>query len=399
MPNTARFVMSERLEKLPPYLFAEIDRLKREAVARGRDIIDMGVGDPDIPTPSFIIEALNRASRDAKNHRYALDAGMPQLRKTIAEWYEERYGVILNPDLEILPLIGSKEGIGHMPLAILNPGEVALIPDPGYPPYRSGTVFAGGIPCLMPLLAENYFLPDFGEIDETHLKRAKMMFLNYPNNPTTACAPRGFMEDALRFGKKHGLAVCYDAAYAEMGFEGYEAPSFLQIEGAKERCIEFHSLSKTFNMTGWRIGFAVGNADLIRFLGRVKSNVDSGIFQAIQWAGVAALQDGAEEAKKIMKVYEERRNVLITGLRKLGWENIEMPAATFYVWIPVPPGYTSQEIALKFLKEADMVVTPGNGFGANGEGYFRIALTVPKERIEEALGRIGKIKAGKAKHS
>ncbi|HNV86254.1 MAG TPA: LL-diaminopimelate aminotransferase [Candidatus Omnitrophota bacterium] len=397
MPNTIGFEMSERLGKLPPYLFAEIDRLKREAVAKGRDIIDMGVGDPDTPTPSFIIEALNRASRDAQNHRYALDAGMPQLRKAIAEWYESRYEVRLDPEREILPLIGSKEGIAHMPLAILNPGEVALIPDPGYPPYRSGTVFAGGVPCLMPLLAENHFLPDLGDIDETQLKRAKMMFLNYPNNPTTACAPLEFMEEALRFGKKNGLAICYDAAYAEMGFEGYEAPSFLGIEGAKERCIEFHSLSKTFSMTGWRIGFAVGNADLIRFLGKIKSNVDSGIFQAVQWAGVTALREGAEEARKILKIYEERRNVLVTGLRKLGWENIEMPAATFYVWIPVPPGYTSQEITLKFLREADIVVTPGNGFGANGEGYFRIALTVPKQRIQEALERIAKIKAGKAK--
>lgn len=392
---SSKFTMAERLAKLPPYLFAQIDRAKREAKAKGRNIIDMGVGDPDIPTPAFIIEELNRASRDAKNHRYALDAGMPELRKAIVDWYAKRYGVRLDPEKEVLPLIGSKEGIAHMPLAILNPGEVALIPDPGYPPYRSGTIFAGGIPYLMSLLEKNGFLPNLGEIDETHLKHARLMFLNYPNNPTTACAPLSYYEDVIAFAKKNQIAVCYDASYAEMSFDEYKAPSLLQVKGAKEQSIEFHSLSKTFNMTGWRIGFAVGNPELIQYLGKVKSNVDSGIFQAIQWAGVAALRDGEKEARKIAKVYEERRNVFVTGMRKLGWEDLEMPKATFYVWVPVPPGYTSQEMAVELMKDADIVVTPGNGFGANGEGYFRVALTVPKEKIEEALERIKKIKTRK----
>jgi len=391
---TLKIQAAERLTQLPPYLFAEIDRLKRAAQAQGKDIIDLGVGDPDIPTPSMIIQELERASRDPENHRYALDQGLPELRRAIAEWYKKRFGVTLDPEKEVLPLIGSKEGIAHMPLTVVNAGDVVLIPDPGYPPYRSGTLFAGGVPSFMPLTEGNAFLPDLKEIEPAVLNKTKMMFLNYPNNPTAACAPKSFFEEAVKFAEKHGILICHDAAYTEIGFDGYRPPSFLETKGAKEVGIEFHSLSKTFNMTGWRIGFAVGNSEAIRLLAKVKSNIDSGIFQAIQYAGIKALREGEAETLKNIKIYEERRNVLVDGMKSLGW-NVRSPRATFYVWAPVPPGYTSSEIAMKFLQDTGIVVTPGNGFGKNGEGYFRMAITVPKERIQQALDRVKKMGHGK----
>lgn len=385
---------SERLKALPPYLFAEVDRKKRELIAKGKDVIDLGVGDPDLPTPSFIIDALNEGARDPKNHRYALDAGMPVFRETISKWFQNRFGVKLDPAKEILPLIGSKEGIAHMPLAVINPGDISLIPDPGYPPYRSGTLFAGGVPYLMPLLESNEFLPDLGAIPEDVLKKAKLLYINYPNNPTSAIATKEFFKEAVDFAYKHDLLIVQDAAYCEVGFDGYQAPSILEVEGAKEISIEFHSLSKTFNMTGWRVGFAAGSAEAVGLLGKVKSNCDSGIFQAIQLAGKAALEKGEEAHKELLKIYQKRRDILVSGLQKLGF-NIKPAKATFYVWIPVPPGYTSAELALKFLEELNIIVTPGNGFGPNGEGYFRISLTVPDARIEEALQRIAKSHAHK----
>jgi LL-diaminopimelate aminotransferase len=380
---------AERLKALPPYLFAEVDRKKRELMAKGKDVIDLGVGDPDTPTPSFIIEALNEAARDPKNHRYALDAGMPVFRETISKWFHHRFGVKLDSAKEILPLIGSKEGIAHMPLTVLNPGDVSLIPDPGYPPYRSGTLFAGGEPYLMPLLESNEFLPDLAAIPADKLKKAKLLYINYPNNPTSAIATKAFFEEAVEFAYRHNLLIVQDAAYCEVGFDGYEAPSILEVDGAKEVAIEFHSLSKTFNMTGWRVGFAAGSPEAIALLAKVKSNVDSGIFQAIQMAGKKALDDGAKAHQELLKMYQKRRDILIGGLQKMGW-NAKPPKATFYCWLPVPPGSTSAELALKFLEELNIIVTPGNGFGPNGEGYFRISLTVPDARIEEALQRIAK---------
>lgn len=377
----------ERLKKLPPYLFAEIDRIKRELIARGQDVIDLGVGDPDLPTPSFIIESLTQAARNPANHRYALDQGMPELRRAIASWYKNRFRVELDPDHEILPLIGSKEGIGHVPLALINPGDVVLVPDPGYPVYKSGTWFAGGEPVLMPLLEERQYLPDFSAISADVLKKAKMMFLNYPNNPTAACADTHFFEQAIAFAREHGIIICHDAAYTEISYDGYQAPSFLQAAGAKEIGIEFHSLSKTFNMTGWRIGFACGNAAVLLLLAKVKANLDSGIFQAIQWAAVTALNEGRHAIQENCKIYEQRRNILIEGLNALGWK-VPKPKASFYVWAPVPPGYTSQELAARLLKDANLVVTPGNGFGPNGEGYFRMSLTVKEDRLREAVRRI-----------
>lgn len=381
---------SERVKRLPPYLFAEVDRLKRELQAKGKDVIDLGVGDPDLPTPDFVIEALAKAAKDAPNHRYALDQGMPELRQTIAEWYQKRFSVKLDPETEILPLIGSKEGIAHLPLALLNPGDVSLVPDPCYPVYKSATQFAGGEVQLMPLLAENNFLPDLKSVEKDMSDKAKLMFLNYPNNPTGAVASENFFKSVMSFAEDHQLIVAHDAAYTEIAYEGYEPPSFLQTDGARDLGIEFHSLSKTLNMTGWRVGFACGNKDLIRHLGKIKSNIDSGIFRAIQWAGVAALRMGDAENKRLCKIYQKRRDIVLNGFKAVGWKIFPLKA-TFYVWLPVPPGYTSQELCMKLLKEANVVVVPGNGFGPNGEGYFRISLTIADNRLEEAIERIKKI--------
>ncbi|MBI4394749.1 MAG: LL-diaminopimelate aminotransferase [Candidatus Omnitrophica bacterium] len=381
---------ADRLKKLPPYLFAEIDRMKRELVAQGKDVIDLGVGDPDLPTPSFIIEALYEAAKNPANHRYALDQGMPELRRTIAAWYRERFQVTLDPEREVLPLIGSKEGIGHIPLALINPGDLVLVPDPGYPVYKSATWFAGGEVHLLPLLEENNYLVDFDSIDRAAIERAKLLFLNYPNNPTAACASKDFFASAIACAREYGFIICHDAAYTEIAFDGFKPMSFLQMDGAREVGIEFHSLSKTFNMTGWRIGFACGNAKILELLSKVKANLDSGIFQAIQWAGIEALSHAEEEARKNSQIYERRRNFLVDGLNSLGWR-VTKPKATFYVWVSVPPGSTSQEFAARLLKEANLVVTPGNGFGPNGEGYFRMSLTLPEERIQEAIRRIKKL--------
>ncbi len=383
------FQPAERLKLLPPYLFAEIDRKKRELIAKGKDVVDLGVGDPDMPTPDFIIDALIQGARNPANHRYALDAGMPEFRESIRNWFHRRFGVNLDPQKEILPLIGSKEGIAHLPLAVLNPGEVSLIPDPCYPPYKSGTWFAGGVPHLMPLLESNGFLPDFSKIDKEVLRKAKILYLNYPNNPTGAVAPKSFLKEAVELAHEYQMLIAYDAAYTEVGFDGYQAPSILEIDGAKEVAVEFHSLSKTFNMTGWRVGFAVGNPEVVALLAKVKSNVDSGIFQAIQMAGKKALDDGENAHQEILHIYQNRRDLFINGLNRLGWQ-VKGPKATFYCWIPVPPGSTSAELTLKFLDEMNIVVTPGNGFGMYGEGYFRISLTMPDARLQEALKRIEK---------
>lgn len=378
---------SERLSKLPPYLFAEIDKAKRQAKARGRDIIDLGIGDPDLPTPPRIVEALYRAARDANNHHYALDNGMPEFRRAIAKWYRGRFNVKLDPDTEILPLIGSKEGIAHFPLAFVNTGDYVLVPDPCYPPYRNGTIFAGGIPYLMPLLAENDFLPDFSRIEKSALKKAKLMFINYPNNPTGAVADEGFYRRALALARKNNIFICSDAAYSEICFDGYRPISILQLDGAKDAAIEFHSLSKTYNMTGWRVGWACGNKKAIAGLAKVKSNIDSGIFQAIQLAGTAALEGPQSCLKKANSVYQERRDALVNGLDSIGW-GASKPKAAFYVWIRVIPGYDSAGMARALLEKADIIATPGNGFGKYGEGYIRMALTVPKERIKAAIQRI-----------
>ena len=381
------FKRSDRLQNLPPYLFVELDRSKRAAREEGRDIIDLGIGDPDTPTPRFIIDALVKAAHDPKNHKYPLDQGLPEFRSSIARWFGKRFGITLNPDTEILPLIGSKEGIAHIPLAFVNPGDAVLVPDPCYPPYKSGAYFAGADPVLMPLSESNRFLPDLKAVNHAIIHKARMMFVNYPNNPTGAVCDKRFFKDVVEFAKKHNIIVCQDAAYSEIAYDGYKAPSILEVEGAKDVAIEFHSLSKTFNMTGWRVGFACGNSELISGLAKVKSNIDSGLFFAIQRSGVAALDNYEKHINPILKMYEERRNTLVDGLNKIGW-HVEKPKATFYVWTRVGQRYTSATLSKTLLEKCDIVATPGNGFGEHGEGYIRFALTVDKRRIQEAVDRI-----------
>ena len=382
--------ITDRLKKLPPYLFVEIDRAKKKAKDEGRDIIDLGVGDPDMPTPQFIIDELHKASEDPSTHKYALDAGLPELREHIALWYKKRFGVSLDPQSEVLPLIGSKEGIAHIPLALVNPGDKALVPDPCYPPYRSGVIFAGGEVVPMPLLEENGFLPDLKAIKAGTAKKSTLMFLNYPNNPTSAIATEEFFKSAIEFAKKNNIVICHDAAYSELAYDGYRPLSFLEIKGAKEIGVEFHSLSKTYNMTGWRIGFVCGNKDVIAALQKVKSNIDSGIFTAIQRAGIIALKKGIQSDTGLNKLYQERRDVLVDGLNSLGWK-IEKPKASFYVWAHTLKGYDSRGMATHLLNKADIIATPGVGLGTSGEGYIRMALTVGKERLLKAVERIKKI--------
>ncbi len=378
---------SERVKKLPPYLFKEIDRTKEEVRARGVDIIDLGVGDPDIPTPEHIINALKRAAEDPANHQYPSYTGMADFNEAVASWYKRRFGVILDPGREVVTLIGSKEGIAHLPLAFINPGDIALVPSPAYPVYNIGTQFAGGTSYFMNLLKENGFLPDLSSIPSEVAQKAKLMFLNYPNNPTSAVASRDFFESVVEFAEKYNIIVCHDAAYSEMAFDGYNPLSFLEIDGAKSVGMEFHSLSKTYNMTGWRIGFAVGHPEVIGGLGQIKSNIDSGAFQAVQIAGIEALEGDQSCVEEMCRIYAERRDILLKGLKKIGLA-VEPPRATFYLWIEVPKGYTSAEFTAHLLTKAGIVTTPGNGFGSAGEGYIRIALTVDKERIKEAVERI-----------
>lgn len=385
-----RIDMSDRLKKLPPYLFVEIDRAKKKAISEGRDVIDLGVGDPDQPTPRFILDALHRASRDPRTHKYALDKGMPELRVEIARWYKARFNVELDPDREVLPLIGSKEGIAHIPLAFINPGDVGLVPEPCYPPYNSGVIFAGGQPHKMPLLAKNAFLPNLHHMNPTVLSKTKLMFINYPNNPTAAVCDKSFFKECVKFAEKHTIIICHDAAYSELSFDGLRNPSFLEIDGAKAVGVEFHSFSKIFNMTGWRLGFVCGNSEIIEALAKVKANVDSGVFNAIQVAGIAALKKIDSVTRRANALYQKRRNIFINGLNKIGW-NIPKPKATFYVWAPVFGRHTSVTLAQALLDKADVIATPGNGFGASGEGYVRMALTVDEGRLKEAVARIAKI--------
>lgn len=382
--------LSKRLNQLPPYLFAEIDRVKRELRAQGKKLIDLGVGDPDQPTPPHIIEALSRAARDPITHCYALDFGMDELREAISDWYLERFEVKLNPGSEVLPLLGSKEGIGHIPLAFVNPGDYVLVPNPGYPVYGSGTIFAGGTPVAMGLTAENEFLADLEAIDGEAAAGARLMFLNYPNNPTAAVCDLDYFKSAADFARKNDIILCHDAAYTEVAYDGYNPPSFLQAEGAKEVGIEFHSLSKTYNMTGWRVGFAVGNSDIIKGLSKIKSNLDSGIFRAVQYAAIAALKGPQSFRKELLGLYQRRRDMLVDGLNSLGWK-VEKPRATFYVWCRVPEGYDSSSFTTLLLEKAGIVTTPGVGLGSYGEGYIRMSLTRSEEELAQAVERLAKL--------
>ncbi|HEX9830140.1 MAG TPA: LL-diaminopimelate aminotransferase [Thermodesulfobacteriota bacterium] len=378
---------ARRIEDLPPYLFAEIDAKKQKMKGKGVDIIDLGIGDPDIPTPQNIIDALKKAAQDPSNHRYPSYEGMLSFREAAANWYKERFGVKLDPKTEVVTLIGSKEGIAHTPLAFVDPGDVVLIPDPGYPVYSVATSFAGGVPYEMPLLEENHFLPDLDTIPEDIRKRAKVMFINYPNNPTSAVTDKGFFKEVVDFASKYNILVCHDAAYTEVAFDGFSPPSFLEVDGTGGVGIEFHSLSKTFNMTGWRLGFAAGNKRAISGLGKVKTNIDSGVFQAVQCAGIEGLKNYSLGMADRMKIYEERRNLFCKGLDEIGIK-YNTPKATFYVWFEVPEGYSSKDFTSKLLTEAGIVVTPGNGFGKYGEGYIRVSITIGTERLAEAVKRL-----------
>jgi len=381
---------SRRVKDLPPYLFAKIDKMREEIIAKGVDVINLSIGDPDLPTFPNIIEKMKQSIKDPKNHRYSSYEGMLSFRESVAKWYKSRFNVKLDPEGEVLSLIGSKEGIAHTPLAFVDPGDIVLVPDPCYPVYPTATKFAGGIPYFLPLVHKNQFFPDLKNIPLEVLKKAKLLFLNYPNNPTTSLGTRKFFTEVVKFARKYNILVCHDAAYTELYYdENYKPISFLEIEGAKEVGIEFHSLSKTYNMTGWRIGFAVGNSEAISALGKIKTNIDSGLFQAIQEAGIEALLGDQTRVHELRNIYKKRRDELVKGLRESGF-NINPPLATFYLWLQNPPGYTSEKFTSKLLSECGIVTTPGNGFGNSGEGYIRIALTVDFERIKEAVYRIKK---------
>jgi LL-diaminopimelate aminotransferase len=376
-----------RIKTLPPYLFAAIDKMKQEAIKRGVDIINLGIGDPDLPTPPPIIESLRRAAGDPRHHQYPSYEGMASFRAAVADWYRRRFHVTLDPASEVLTLIGSKEGIGHVPLAFVDPGDIVLVPSPGYPVYPVGTSFAGGVSHIMPLTKQNGFLPDLDAIPKDIAKKAKLMWLNSPNNPTSVVMSKDYFARVVEFARAHHIIVCHDAAYSEIFYDGRRPASFLEIDGAKEVGVEFHSLSKTYNMTGWRLGFAVGNKDVLAGLGKVKSNLDSGVFQAIQEAGITALTLDDSVTDGLRKVYQERRDVLVPGLKRLGLD-VDPPPAAFYVWVTVPKGYTSASFTEHLLEKAGIVTTPGNGFGAPGEGYIRMTVTTSKERLAEAVERI-----------
>ncbi len=383
---------AERIQKLPRYLFAEIDKKIQQKLQEGVDVIKLGIGDPDMPTPSYIIERMGEEIKNPGNFRYPPDEGLDEFKEAVANYYRERHGVSLAPSSDVLPLLGSKEGIAHISFSFVDPGDVNLVPDPGYPVYGIGTLFAGGESYKMPLKEENNFLPDLDAIPEEIAQKAKLMFINYPNNPTGAVAPPEYLEKVVHFARKHELLICHDAAYTELAYEGYRPVSLLEIDGAKEVGIEFNSLSKTFNMTGWRIGYVVGAPWAVEVLGRFKTNIDSGLFKAIQYTGVEALTNPQRDRfiAGLQETYRQRRDVVVENLREMGWP-LEPPRASFYVWAPVPPGYTSQEFVARLLDETGVVVTPGSGFGQYGEGYFRIALTVDVPRMKEAMERIKKV--------
>ncbi|MFZ5592131.1 MAG: LL-diaminopimelate aminotransferase [Bacillota bacterium] len=383
------FAEAQRIKNLPPYLFARIEKLIADKKAAGVDIISLGIGDPDLPTPDYIIDELCRQARVAENHQYPSSVGLLSYRQAVADWYKQRFGVELDPKTQVVSLIGSKEGIAHISWCYLDPGDIVLVPDPGYPVYAGGAILAGAQPYYMPLTRENGFLPDLDAIPADIARRAKMMFINYPNNPTGAVADDAFYRRVIDFAREYNILVCHDAAYSEVSYDGYRPPSFLQFPGASEVGIEFNSVSKAYNMTGWRIGWAAGNPAVVEALGRLKSNLDSGQFQAVQYAAIAGLTAPQDFVFQMQKVYQERRDMLVNALNEMGWQ-LEKPRATFYIWAPVPKGYTSESFAEAVLEKAAVVVTPGTGYGPSGAGYVRMSLTLPTARLEEAVERLKK---------
>ncbi|MCR4418746.1 MAG: LL-diaminopimelate aminotransferase [Clostridia bacterium] len=379
---------SKRLQNLPPYLFRRIEEKIERATREGKEVISLAIGDPDRPTPAHVVEAMVREVRDPANHSYPTSVGLPEYRAAVAEWYRRR-GVEVDPRSEVVALIGSKEGLAHLPFCFLDPGDLALITDPGYPVYRNCTLLAGGEPYLLPLRPENGFLPDLTAVPAEAARRAKLLFLNYPNNPTGAVADLDFFREAVDFARRYDLLICHDAAYADITYDGYRAPSFLEVPGAKEVAVEFGSLSKPYNMTGWRLGWVAGNAEAVSVLGRLKSNLDSGCFQAVQRAGIAALLGPQDCVREACRLYQERRDLVVGALNSMGW-NLAGPKASFYVWAPVPRGYTSAEFVEAVFERALVILTPGEEYGPAGQGYFRLSLTVDTERLKLALERMQK---------
>jgi len=379
--------MSRRVEHLPPYLFVEISKKIAEKKAKGEDVVSFGIGDPDIPTPPHIIDKLCQAAKDPANHRYPESEGLPELRRAIAGWYERRFGVSLDADKEVLPLIGSKEGIAHIALCFIDYQDIALVPDPAYPVYSVSTMLAGGNPYYLPLIEENDFLPDLDAIPAYVLKSAKLLWISYPNNPTGAVADLDFFNRVVEFARQHDLAVCHDGPYSEVAFDGYQPVSFMQADGAKEVGVEFHSLSKTYNMTGWRIGMVVGNAAMVDALKRVKSNLDSGIPQAIQYAAIEALTGSQDCIQEHNAIYQRRRDLVVDVLNNIGLK-AQPPKAGLYIWAKVPEGYTSVDFATDLLERVGVVVTPGVGYGKYGEGYIRLSLTIPDAGVVKGLSRL-----------
>ena len=381
---------AQRLSRFPKYLFDTLDELKASVVAKGMDVIDLGVGDPDAGTPSQIVDELKRAVENSDNHHYPNYKGLPVFRNAIADWYKKSFGVELDPETEVLSLIGSKSGMAHLPLAVVNPGETILLPDPCYAGYKPGILISDAEIFEMPLLEQNAFLPDLSEIPEDVAKKTKLMILNYPNNPTGAVATSEFFEEVVEFASKYEIIVAHDAPYSAICFDKYRHPSFLETPGAKVLGVEFHSMSKLFNMTGWRIAFVVGNADIVAALGKLKSNFDMGIFQPIQYAAVKALSTMEEYIEEMTEVYEKRRNLVVNGLKSIGWKVPSAPA-TFFVWMPVPEeGKLSMDFASEVLEKSGVLLTPGIGFGKYGEGYLRLALTHPEDILSEAIERLKK---------
>ena len=378
---------SERMNRVPPYLFVQISRKIAEKKAQGIEVISFGIGDPDIPTPDYVVDALGDASHDPPNHRYPESEGLPEFREGVADWYLRRFGVELDPEKEVISLIGAKEGIGHVAFCFLDAGDVALVPDPGYPVYAMGTLFAGGESHMLPLTEQNEWLPDLDGIPDDVARKAKLLWLNYPNNPTGAVTDLDYFSKAIEFAKTYDIAVMHDACYTEVAYDGYRPPSFLQAKGAMDVGIEFHSLSKSYNMTGWRIGMAVGNAEMIEALLTIKSNLDSGVPQAVQHMAIEAMKQPLKSVDDRNAVYQARRDRVVPVLKDMGMK-VESPKAGLYIWAGVPEGYTSAEFAEKLLEDTDVLMIPGGNYGAAGEGYVRLSITLQDELIDKALDRV-----------
>jgi LL-diaminopimelate aminotransferase len=378
---------ARRLDQVPPYLFAELERKISAKAQEGIDVISLGIGDPDLPTPDAIVEAAAAALRDPSTHQYPSNQGSVEFRETAAAFYRDRFGVELDPASEVIPVLGGKEAVGHVAMVCLDPGDLCLSPEPGYPPYTSGPVFSGAEVHYLPLTEENKFFPDLDEVPDEIARRANLLYLDYPNNPTGAIVPEGAFETAVAFARRHDLVVVHDNAYSEITFDGYVAPSFLETRGAKEVGVEIFSLSKGWNMTGWRCGLIAGNPDVVERFRQLKSNLDSGLFEAVQRAAVAALTEERDFPRRMSEVYARRRDLLVEALAGIGLE-VEPPKATPYFWVRVPDGHTSESFASLVLEQANVVVSPGPGYGPSGEGFVRLSLTVPDERLEEAVRRI-----------